>query len=273
MNGALRMPRMLFGAAIAALVVLTGAVAPLLAPADYTATDLGAVWEAPSADHLLGADKLGRDILSRLIFGARVSLIVTVAVLSVTFAIGVSVGVVAGYFGGWTDAVLMRIADIVLAFPELIFAILVAAMLGAGLVSVIIALSLAWWPGVARLARSLTLSLRGEAFLDAAVACGTSSGKILLRHVLPNIAPALIVRASIGVGFIVMAEATLSFLGIGVQEPTPSWGGMIRDGLEGLRTDPYLALFSSAALGVTILGFNLLGDGLRDLLDPRVAER
>ena len=150
MKAALRMPRMLLGAAIAALVLLTGAAAPLLAPADYTATDLGAVWEAPSADHLLGADKLGRDILSRLIFGARVSLIVTVAVLSVTFAIGVCVGVVAGYFGGWTDAVLMRIADIVLAFPELIFAILVAAVLGAGLISVIIALSLAWgreWRG------------------------------------------------------------------------------------------------------------------------------
>jgi ABC-type dipeptide/oligopeptide/nickel transport system permease subunit len=269
----LRMRKALLGVAIVIVVVLTGVAAPLLAPADYTETDLGSVWAAPSPEHLLGADKLGRDILSRLMFGARVSLVVTVAVLSVTFTIGVSAGLVAGYFGGWIDAVVMRAADIVLAFPELIFAILVAAVLGAGIVSVIVALSLAWWPGVARLTRSLVLSLRSEAFLEAAVACGTPSGKILWRHVLPNIAPALIVRASIGVGFIVMAEATLSFLGIGVQEPTPSWGGMIRDGLEGLRTDPYLALFSSTALGVTILGFNLLGDGLRDLLDPRVGER
>jgi ABC-type dipeptide/oligopeptide/nickel transport system permease subunit len=269
----LRMRKAMLGAAIAALVAIAGVSAPLLAPSDYSETDLGAVWAAPSPDHPLGADKLGRDILSRIIFGARVSLAVTVAVLSATFAIGVSLGLVAGYFGGWTDAVVMRVADIVLAFPELIFAILIAAVLGAGVVSVIVALSLAWWPGVARLTRSLVLSLRSEAFLEAAVACGTPTGKILWRHVLPNIAPALIVRASIGVGFIVMAEATLSFLGIGVQEPTPSCGGMIRDGLEGLRTDPYLALFSSAALGVTILGFNLLGDGLRDLLDPRLGER
>ncbi len=264
---------MLLGAAIALLVLITGIAAPLIAPMDYAETDLVAVWDPPSADHRLGADKLGRDIASRLVYGARVSLEVTLAVLSITFAVGVSVGLVAGYFGGALDNVLMRVADIVLAFPELIFAILVAAVLGSGVGTVILALSLAWWPGIARLTRSLVLSLRHEAFLDAAIACGTPSAKILWRHVLPNIAPALIVRASIGVGFIVMAEATLSFLGIGVQEPTPSWGGMIRDGLEGLRTDPYLALFSSAALGLTILGFNLLGDGLRDLLDPQAGER
>jgi ABC-type dipeptide/oligopeptide/nickel transport system permease subunit len=146
-------------------------------------------------------------------------------------------------------------------------------MLGAGELTVILALSLVWWPGIARLARSLVLSLRSEMFVEAAVASGTPSHRIMIRHLLPNIIAPLIVRASIGVGFIIMAEATLSFLGIGVQEPTPTWGSMIRDGLPALRTDPYLALFASAALGITLVGFNLLGDGLRDILDPRTQER
>jgi ABC-type dipeptide/oligopeptide/nickel transport system permease subunit len=264
--------RALLGGLIVAFVLVLAASGPALAPQDYTETDLGGVWAPPSEEHWLGGDKLGRDILSRLIVGARVSMIAAGSVLAITMAVGVTIGMLAGYHGGLLDAVLMRATDIMLAFPELIFAILITAILGAGLGSVVLALSLAWWPGIARLTRSLVLAMRKELFLEAAIACGTPTGKILLRHVLPNIVPALIVRASIGVGFIIMAEATLSFLGIGVQEPTPSWGGMIRDGLEGLRTDPYLALFSSAALGATILGFNLLGDGLRDVLDPRVAE-
>ncbi|HLJ21992.1 MAG TPA: ABC transporter permease, partial [Stellaceae bacterium] len=177
------------------------------------------------------------------------------------------------YFGGWIDTVAMRAADIILAFPELIFAILLAAVLGPGVVTVVLALAITWWPGIARLARSLVLGLRHEAFVEAAVASGTRPLAIMLRHFLPNIVAPLIVRASIGVGFIITAEATLSFLGLGVQEPTPSWGGMIRDGLTVLRTDPYLAISASAVLGVTILGFNLLGDGLRDLLDPRARDR
>jgi ABC-type dipeptide/oligopeptide/nickel transport system permease subunit len=167
----------------------------------------------------------------------------------------------------------MRTVDIIFAFPELIFAILIAAMLGPGKLTVIVALSLVWWPGIARLTRSLVLSLKNELFVDAAIASGTRPLRILLRHFLPNIVAPIIVRASIGVGFVIMAEATLSFLGIGVQEPEPTWGGMIRDGLRALRTDPYLALSASAALGVTIIGFNLFGDGLRDVLDPRVGER
>jgi len=167
----------------------------------------------------------------------------------------------------------MRTVDIIFAFPELILAILVAAILGTGTTTVIIALSLVWWPGIARLTRSLVLSLREEMFVDAAVASGTRSWRIMVRHLLPNIASPIIVRASVGVGFIIMAEATLSFLGIGVQEPTPTWGGMIRDGLAALRTDPHLALYTSLALAITIIGFNLLGDGLRDLLDPKVRDR
>ena len=165
---------------------------------------------------------------------------------------------------------LILFADITFAFPELIVAILVAAMLGPGIPTTVLALALVSWPGIARITRSLVLGLRNELFVDAAIACGTRPATILLRHCLPNIMPALIVRASVGIGFIVMAEATLSFLGIGVQEPLPSWGGMIRDGLSALRSDPHLVLGASAALGISIIGFNLLGDGLRDLLDPRL---
>jgi ABC-type dipeptide/oligopeptide/nickel transport system permease subunit len=261
------------GGILVVLVTVAALAAPWLGPYAYEDTDLLAVWAEPSRAHFLGGDALGRDVLSRLIVGARVSLLVAVSVLALTLTVGTLAGMVAGYFGGWVDALLMRGADVVFAFPELILAIVVAAMLGPGTRTVIVALAIVWWPGIARLTRSLTLALRTELFVDAAIVSGTRPLKILLRHVLPNIVPPLIVRASIGVGFIVMAEATLSFLGIGVQEPLPTWGGMIRDGLVSLRTEPYLALSASVALGVTIVGFNLLGDGLRDLLDPRVRDR
>jgi ABC-type dipeptide/oligopeptide/nickel transport system permease subunit len=261
------------GGAVVALVTGVAVGAPWLAPHGYETTDLLAVWAEPSRTHVLGGDALGRDVLSRLVVGARVSLLVAVSVLALTLTVGTLAGMVSGYFGGWVDTVLMRGADIVFAFPELILAILVAAMLGPGTSTVVVALAIVWWPGIARLTRSLTLALRTEPFVDAAVVSATRPFRILLRHVLPNIVPPLIVRASIGVGFIVMAEATLSFLGIGVQEPLPTWGGMIRDGLVALRTEPHLALSASAALGVTIVGFNLLGDGLRDILDPRVRDR
>jgi ABC-type dipeptide/oligopeptide/nickel transport system permease subunit len=166
-----------------------------------------------------------------------------------------------------------RLVDIIFAFPDVVFAILVTAMMGPGMLTVIVALSLVWWPGVARLTRALVQVQRNETFVEAAIVCGTPVRRILLRHILPNIVPPLIVRASIGVGFIIMSEATLSLLGLGVQEPLPSWGSMIRDGLEALRTDPYLALSASTMLALTIIGFNLLGDALRDLLDPKLQVR
>jgi ABC-type dipeptide/oligopeptide/nickel transport system permease subunit len=261
------------GALLVLLVAMAALFGPWLAPYRYADTDLLAVWAEPSREHWLGGDGLGRDILSRLVVGARVSLLVALSVLAITLMVGITTGMVAGYFGGWLDGLLMRGADLVFAFPELIFAILVAAMLGPGTLTVILALSLVWWPGIARLARSLTLALKTEPFVEAAVTCGTPPLVILGRHLLPNLVAPLIVRASVGVGFIIMAEATLSFLGIGVQEPLPTWGGMIRDGLPALRTEPYLALGGSAALGLSIIGFNLLGDGLRDILDPRIRDR
>jgi ABC-type dipeptide/oligopeptide/nickel transport system permease subunit len=261
------------GLILVSFVVLVAVTADVIAPHSYEDTDLLAVWAEPSSDQWLGGDSLGRDVLSRLIVGARVSLIVAFSVLGVTLSIGIVLGMIAGYFGGRLDSLIMRTVDIMFAFPDIVFAILVAAVMGPGVLTVIVALSLVWWPGITRLTRSLVLGLRSELYVDAAIACGTRPSAILFRHLLPNIVAPLMVRASIGVGFIIMAEATLSFLGIGIQEPIPSWGGMIRDGILRLRTEPWLGLSASTALGLTIIGFNLLGDGLRDLLDPRIRDR
>jgi ABC-type dipeptide/oligopeptide/nickel transport system permease subunit len=261
------------GSLIVLVVVLGALVGPLLVPHDYEATDLLNTWSPPTAENWLGTDRLGRDIFSRLVVGARTSLLVAGAVLAITLTLGILIGMTAGYLGGRLDNFLMRIVDLTLAFPEVVFAILVAAVIGPGTLTVVVALSLVWWPGIARLTRSLVLTLRSELFVDAAIVSGTPTATIFRRHMLPNIAAPIIVRASVGVGFIVMAEATLSFLGLGVQEPQASWGGMIRDGLPVLGIDPYLALFASGALGITVIGFNLLGDGLRDTLDPRLQGR
>ena len=258
------------GAVIVLAVALVALLAPWLAPHPFDATDLLNTWAPPDAVNPLGTDKLGRDIASRLIVGARISLLVGLSVVSITLVVGVSAGMLAGFFGGLADTLIMRVVDIVLAFPEVVLAILVAAVLGPGVATVIIALSLVWWPGIARLTRALVLVLRQELYVEAAIVCGTPPLIILWRHILPNIAAPLLVRASVGVGFIIMAEATLSFLGLGVQEPVPSWGSMIRDGLPALRSDPMLAVSGSVVIGLTIIGFNLLGDGLRDALDPRL---
>jgi len=261
----------MIGAVIVAIVTLIAIFAPWIAPQDPGKVSILFAWTPPGDRYPLGADALGRDVLSRLVWGARVSLMVAFSVLFITMIIGVLLGMIAAWVRGWPDTVIMRTVDVVFAFPEVIIALLIAAVLGPGTVTVIAALSMVWWPGIARMTRSLVLGLREELFVEAAVACGTPPWRIMWLHFLPNIISPLIVRASIGVGFIIMAEATLSFLGIGVQEPMPTWGGMIRDGLPELRSDPHLALSASAALGIAMIGFNLLGDGLRDVLDPKGA--
>ena len=263
----------LLGSAIVFIVIMIAVFGPMLAPYDYTSTDMFLTWDPPGEDHWLGSDGLGRDTLSRILVGAQVSLTVALSILCITLVVGTALGMMAGYLGGWVDTVIMRFVDIVFAFPELILAILVASIVGPGTMTVIIALALVYWPGIARMTRALVMSLKSELFMEAAVACGTPTYKIMLKHLLPNIIAPLIVRMSVGVGFLIMAEATLSFLGIGIQEPEPTWGGMIRDGLFELRTDPYLALFNSGILAFTIIGFNLLGDGLRDILDPKVRDK
>jgi ABC-type dipeptide/oligopeptide/nickel transport system permease subunit len=269
----LRTRSAVLGAIVVLVAVTVAILSPWIAPVDFSRTNMMFIWEPPGEDFALGTDALGRDVLSRFIVGAAVSLTIALSVLAISLVIGTSVGMAAAWKGGWLDSLVMRTADITFAFPELIVAILIAAILGPGIPTVILSLSVVSWPGIARLSRALVLSLRNELFVDAAIVCGTPPASILIRHCLPNIVPALIVRASVGVGFIVMAEATLSFLGLGVQEPLPSWGGMIRDGLPALRSDPHLSLAAGAALGATIIGFNLLGDGLRDILDPRIRER
>lgn len=269
----LRTRSAMLGLLLVSTAVLIAVLSPWIAPYDFSRTNMAFIWEPPGQDFILGTDAVGRDVVSRLIVGAAVSLVVALSVLLIALVVGTLAGMTAAWYGGWFDGLVMRTADITFAFPDLIIAILIAAMLGPGIPTVILSLAIVSWPGIARLTRSLVLSLRKELFVDAAIVSGTPPLVILLRHCLPNIVPALIVRASVGVGFVVMAEATLSFLGLGVQEPLPSWGGMIRDGLPALRTDPHLALAAGAALGLTIIGFNLLGDGLRDLLDPRIRER
>jgi len=248
----------MIGTIIVTFVTLIAILAPWIAPQDPAKVSILMSWTPPGDRYALGAD-------------ARVSLLVAFSVLFITMFIGVLLGMIAAWVRGWQDSVIMRTVDVVFAFPEVIIALLVAAVLGPSTITVVVALSMVWWPGIARMTRSLVLSLREELFVEAAIACGTPPWKIMWRHFLPNIISPLIVRASIGVGFIIMAEATLSFLGIGVQEPMPTWGGMIRDGLPELRSDPHLALSASVALGITMIGFNLLGDGLRDVLDPKGA--
>ena len=259
----------LIGGIMIAIVFGVALFAPWISPYDANKVSILKAWQGPSAAHLLGTDALGRDVVSRLMAGAQTSMLVALTVLSITLAIGTITGMCAAWYRGLIDGLLMRGVDIVFAFPEVIIAILVAAVMGPGLVTIIVTMSLVWWPGIARLARSLVLGVREELFIEAAVASGTPVWRIMLRHFLPNIAPGLMVRASLGVGLIIMAEAGLSFLGIGIQEPNASWGGMIRDGLPNLRTDPHLALAASSALTFTMIGFNLLGDGLRDVLDPK----
>lgn len=259
----------MIGGIIVAGVTAVALLAPWIAPKDPTKVSILMAWHAPSASNLLGTDALGRDVLSRLIHGARISLLVALTVVAITMALGTTLGLLAGWLRGRFDGFIMRVVDIVFAFPELIVALIVATVMGPGVATVIVALAMVFWPGVARLTRALVLSLREEPFVEAAVACGTPDYRIMWRHLLPNIAAPLILRASLGIGMIIMAEATLSFLGLGVQEPSPTWGGMIGDGLPHLRTDPHLALSASAVLALTMIGFNLLGDGLRDVLDPR----
>lgn len=262
-------PSAVIGGVISILIVLIAIFAHWLVPHSFTKTNLFNSWALPDATHWLGADAVGRDIVSRLLIGAQISLTVAFSVLTIVMVVGTTLGMLAGWYGGWVDGIITRLTDLTLAFPELIIAIIVAAILGPGVPAVITALALVGWTGIARIARSLVLSLKNEPFVEAAIASGTRPLAIIIGHLLPNMVPALVVRATAGVGFIIIEEATLSFLGLGVQEPLPTWGGMIRDGLVALRTEPWMAMSASIVLAVTIIGFNLLGDGLRDALDPR----
>ena len=257
------------GLALVVLLVLIAIFAPLLAPHDPIEQSTINRLAPPSPEYPLGRDDYGRDVLSRIIYGTRVAL--TIGVLSVLLGglIGTTIGVVAGYFGGRTESLLMRIVDILLSFPDLITGLLVVAVLGSGSVKLIVAIGLTIAPRFARIAYGPTLALKEKEFVEAARALGQKTHTILSRHILPNVAGELLVLGSLWTASAIRLEASLSFIGLGVPPPTPTWGQMIRDGTRYLSSDPLLSLAPGVALLITVFAFNLVGDGLRDVLDPR----
>lgn len=260
----------LMGLIIIVFFLLIAALAPLLEPYSPTFVDLSAHLQEPSATHLFGTDNLGRDILSRIIEGSRISLWVGIFTVGSAMLIGVPLGLLAGYTRGYVDAVIMRLVDAFLAFPAIILAIAIVAVRGPGLDNVLIALVFVLWTGYARVTRGVTLVLREEDYVLAARAIGVPTIRILWRHIFPNALAPLLVIASLGLGNAILAEAALSFLGLGIQPPAASWGSMLNFGMQFLRDAPHLSYFPGLAIFFTVLGFNLLGDGLRDVLDPRL---
>ena len=257
------------GAAGLLLLALAAAAAPVLAPGDPYATALRDRLAVSRSGHPLGQDTLGRDLLARVLYGARISLAVGAATVAISLAAGVSVGAAAGYAGGWIDEGVARVIDVFLAFPGLLLAIALAAVLGPSLGNVVLALSMLGWTGYARLARAEVASLRRREFVQAAEALGAPPVRVLVRHLIPLTAPALLVQATFGMAGAIVAEASLSFLGLGAPPPLPSWGAMIDEGRPFLLVAPHLVLWPGLALAATILALQLLGDGLRDMLDVR----
>ena len=257
------------GAAIVLVAVLSAVAAPWIAPYDPASQQLPLRLERPSPRHLFGLDELGRDIFSRVLAGARISLLVGVTVVSISTFVGVALGSIAGYFGGWVDDLISRAIDVLLAFPGILLAIALVAVLGPSLTNVVLVLSVIGWVGYARLVRGQVLRTRELEFVQAARALGASTMRILLKHVIPTTIPAVMVQATLGMAGAILAEASLSFLGLGVQPPTPSWGTMLNGGRVHLLDAPHLTIFPGAAIALLVLGFNFLGDGLRDALDPK----
>ncbi|HEY8495719.1 MAG TPA: ABC transporter permease [Limnochordales bacterium] len=258
------------GAIIILIVVVVAIAAPWLAPHDPVRQSAVNRLKPPGTEsYLLGTDRFGRDTLSRVIWGARISLQVGVASVLLGMVIGVPVGIVAGYKGGRTDQILMRLVDVALAFPTLVLGLIIVALLGSGLWKLILAIALVNAPQFARVARGPTIALRDAEFVQAARALGASDWRIMFQHVLPNILPDVLTVSSLWVASAIRTEANLSFLGLGVPPPTPSWGNMVRDGIDFLGRAPWLAIAPAAAIFITILAFNMLGDGLRDIADPR----
>jgi peptide/nickel transport system permease protein len=257
------------GLLLTVVLVIVAIAAPLLSPFDPNAQDTARRLEAPSHGHLLGLDDLGRDVLSRIIWGARVSLRVGFSVVILASLIGITLGAMAGYFGGWMDTLIMRITDILLAFPGILLAIAMVAVLGPSLNNVVLALVVIGWVGYARLVRGQVLKVREMEFVTAAKAMGARSPRVILRHVLPNVMNPMIVMATLGLAGVILSEAALSFLGLGVQPPTPSWGAMLTSGRRYLGLANHLAIWPGFAIMLAVMGLNFLGDGLIDALDPK----
>jgi peptide/nickel transport system permease protein len=254
------------------LLYLVALLAPLIAPYDPIAQEnvVQTSFLSPSPLHWLGTDRFGRDILSRILYGARISLAIGFVATAISITIGTLLGAVAGYFGGKVDSLIMRFTDLVLAFPRLILLILIVALFSPSITVIIVVLGLTQWPNTTRIVRGDVLSLREREFIQAARALGLSGRRIIMRHLIPNVLAPVIVTATLGIGNTIVLEAGLSFLGLGVQSPTPSWGNMVADGKETLIGAWWIATFPGLVIVLTVLAFNLVGDGLRDALDPRL---
>lgn len=270
-----RDPRAVIGVAAVVAIVLVALLAPLIARHDPVRIDLANTLRPPSGGHWMGTDVQGRDVWARLVYGARVSLAVGFISQTIALALGVTLGLIAGYYGRWVDELVMRLADVTLAFPTLLLLIAMAAALEPSMGVVFVTIGLVGWAGMARLVRGQVLVVRQLEYVQAVRALGARDRQILLRHVLPNVIAPVVIAATLGIAGAIMAEAALSFLGLGVQPPTPSWGSMIADGrdLSQLRNAPWTSVFPGVAIGLAVLGFNLLGDALRDAMDPRHADR
>lgn len=272
----LRHPGLLIGLVIVAVLVLAGALAPWLAPFPGDAgtdTNLKAALQPPGGDWLLGTDQAGRDVWSRTLFGIRVSVGVSVVVIAASLAIGIPYGLVAGAAGGWLDDLLMRLVDVFLAFPSLLLALAITAVLGASLEHAAIAITVSWWPWYARLMRGEAAAIRGRAFVEASLLLGIPRWRAAIGHILPNAIGPVIVQASLDLGGVILTFAALSFLGLGAQDPTPEWGLMVEQGRAMVTTQPWVALFPGTAIMVAALAFTLLGEGLRERLDPKAQAR
>jgi peptide/nickel transport system permease protein len=265
-----RSPLTVAGLALIAILAVIALLAPLIAPANPLKQVLSTRLKPPSADHWLGTDQLGRDVLSRMIYGARISLLIGTVVVGLAASVGTFVGLVAGYVGGWLDEGLMRLTDVFLAFPALILAMAISGALGPSLTNAMIAIAVVSWPVYARLVRAQVLSLREREYVEAARGLGASAQRIVWQHILPNTLAPLLVQASFDMGGAILSAAGLSFIGFGTQPPTAEWGVMISEGRNYIATHSWLSLFPGLAILLTVAAFNLIGDGLRDALDPRL---
>ena len=266
----LRKNRLAMAGFVVVLVLgLVAIFADALAPYPYTKVNFGRLNEAPSRDYPLGTDQIGRDLLSRMIYGARVSMLVGLGAQVIVVSIGVPIGALSGYLGGRTDLLLTRFIDVMYAFPRLLFVILVMSMLGAGLMNIFIAIGLTGWVGIARQTRAQVLAIKEKEFIDGARALGAGFTRLLARHVLPNALTPIVVAVTFGIPEAIFTEAALSFIGVGINPPTPSWGQMVGEGQQYLRSYWHLCVFPSIAIAVTMLAFTFFGDGVRDALDPK----
>lgn len=264
-----RNPMAVLGASIVLFFTIMAILAPLLTSADPFQTSFTAIRKAPSAAHWLGTDELGRDLFSRMLYGARASLMAGLASVLIAMMFGVPLGLISGYFGGWVDGLISRATEAALAIPFLILAIALAAFLGPNLLNAMLAIGISAAPRFVRMTRGQVLSVKRDDFVQSARALGASNLRIILTHILPNIMPPLIVQATITIATAIIAEASLSFLGLGLQPPNPSWGSMLNTAKNFMTQAPWMSIFPGSAIFLVVLGFNLLGDGLRDALDPR----